>query len=131
MPDDFKVTNAIACEHLASGHAGKYILINTYAGDILVAEFPARVAMAFYVELEPKKFGKLPLNIQLTIDRKVIIHGVSEASFEKGNAAIIAIPDGILTFERKSIFKLSLWVEGSKPVTVLKKEIRLSDKPII
>lgn len=124
----FKVVNAIACEHLVQGQGNKYTIINTYSGDILVAEFPARIPLSFFIELKPSKIGKFPIHLKISVGRKVAVQGLAEALFEEGKMAIIAMPDGVMLFENPATLKVSIGAEGEKLVTVLRREVRLADQ---
>ena len=70
MSVPFSIENAILCEHLVPGLNNKQTLINLYAGNILVKEFPAQIPIAIYIELKPKIFGTIPLDLKLYVGRK-------------------------------------------------------------
>lgn len=126
MTSSFKIANAMACEHLVQGQGNKHTLINTYSGDILVAEFPARLPIAFYIELVPNIFGNISLSVQLSYGRKLAVEAKAVSVFEEGNVAVVAIPDGLMLFEKPGVLKVSIRADGEKSVLALKKEIRLA-----
>ena len=126
MKSPFSVGNAIACEHLVQGQRNKYTLINTYGGDILVKEFPAQIPLSFYIELVPNKYGIFTLTLKLTYRKKQVVMALSDAVFEQGKIALVAIPDGVMKFEKPGILRMTITAENCPPQIAMKKEIRLA-----
>ena len=126
MSVPFSIENAILCEHLVPGLNNKQTLINLYAGNILVKEFPAQIPIAIYIELKPKIFGTIPLDLKLYVGRKEAMAGVAEAKFEEGKLAVVAIPTGLILFEKTTTLKITLSSGKEKPVTVIQKQVLLN-----
>lgn len=131
MRPSFKINNAIACEHLIQGQGNKHTLINIYAGDILVENFPARINLSLYFEIDPHVFGIIPLSIKVSYGRKIAMEGKADGVFEEGKVAIIAIPNGLMLFEKPDTLKVSIYADGERPITAIKKGIRLAEPGII
>lgn len=126
MSAKFSVETAVLCEHLVPGLNNKHTLINMYPGNILVAEFPARIPISIYVELKPKVFGTFPLELKLYIGKKEAMTGGAEALFERGKTALVAIPTGLVLFEKPTTLKFTLACGDEKPTTVIQKRILLN-----
>lgn len=126
MKSPFSVGNAMACEHLVQGQRNKYTIINTYGGDILVKEFPAQIPLSFYIELIPHQYGIFPLTLKLMFRKKEVVVALSDAVFEQGKIALVAIPDGYMKFEQSGFLRMTIAAENCPPQLAMKKEIRLA-----
>ena len=126
MSTFFKIENAILCEHLVPGLNNKHTLINMYAGNIMVKEFPAQIPVAIYIELEPKKFGQIPLEVKLYLGRKEAMAGVAVAIFEKNKLSVVAIPTGFIGLDKDTTVKITVATNGERPVTVIQKKVFLN-----
>ncbi len=119
----FKLTNAIVCEYIVEGANNKHTLINTFAGDILVKEFPASIAVAFYIEILPTQNFNGELEISLMIGKKTAMNGVSKIELVAGRPAVMAVPMGLIKLPKAEKFRLTLGVKDFRPMKVVEKSV--------
>lgn len=123
MKNSFKVSNALACEHVIDGVNKKHTLINTYAGNILLAEFPAKIFLAFYVEFISNAAYETEAEISLHLGRKVAMRGALNIKFDGINPLVLAIPAGVLQVEKPTRMKLMITPSGGKAIKLIEKEL--------
>jgi hypothetical protein len=66
----FSIEAAVLCDEVRQEVNGKYILIGTYNGIVVVADFPAQLQVSWWIQIFPKETGKFDLDIQLIKDGK-------------------------------------------------------------
>lgn len=123
MKKSFKVSNAIACEHVIDSTNKKHTLINTYAGDILLSEFPAAIFLAFYIELMGSVAYETDVEISLYLDRKEVMKGPLNIKFDGINPLVIAIPSGVLQVETPAKMRLMITPSGGKAIKIIEKNL--------
>ena len=121
----FKIGNVVMCEYIVEGVSNKHTLINTYAGDILVKEIPAQIAIAFYMEFIPNVSRTEHLKMRILVGNKEAIGGTADVQFEAGRPAIMVIPMGMLRVEKPTSLKVFIQSGEEKPIKVLEKKISL------
>lgn len=126
MSAPFKLGNVIACEYIVEGANNKHTLINTYAGDILVQEFPAAIAVAFYIELLPTRDYNGDLEITLMVEKKAAMKGGAKLNFAVGTPSVMAIPMGLVTLPKAATFKLLIGLKGARPIKAVEKSVSLN-----
>ena len=122
----FKIGNAVMCEYIVEGVNNKHTLINTYAGDILVNEIPAQIAIAFYMEFIPSVSGTEHLKMRILVGSKEAVGGTAEVQFEAGRPAILVLPMGLLRVEKPTSLKVFIQSGEEKPIKVLERKIALN-----
>lgn len=124
-----KIGNVLACEYAALGSHGKHTLINLYAGDIVVREFPATFPLAFYIEIFPQADTPQRLNIIISQGRQKRAEVAAEFAFEPSKVGVIVLPQLPLTFSKNGEFRVVITGEGLIPTTVLKKKVSTGKIP--
>jgi hypothetical protein len=124
-----KILNAIACEYVASGAYGKHNLVNVYAGDILVEHFPARIPLAFYIELMPDRGLPKSIDIAVTENRKKRLELNVDVEFPEGHPGLLILPQMALAMNKDTEVRLVASGEGVRPTTL--KRIKISVGPIL
>jgi hypothetical protein len=119
MPGTFRNVNL--CEDVRNETGNKKSLMGVFSGDILVAEFPAQLRVAFYAEYVPQagttehklslilSLGKEPVTIEVVLNTP------------NGQVAIIVVPQGIATFKEPSDLTLSTMCQGETEVLLHKR----------
>lgn len=60
----FRVRNVIVCDDIRMESNGKQLLIGVYTIDILVASFPARMRLSFWIDVDQSEPGNIPFEIR-------------------------------------------------------------------
>jgi hypothetical protein len=121
-----KLGNAIVCEFIAQGINNKHSIINNYAGNIFVAEFPANVSLAFYIELFADFTATLKGSITVSLDKKKIASLDAEFEFKEGIPNIVVAPTASILIEKQSTLNLVVSIAGHKPIKAINKPIILN-----
>lgn len=66
----FSIEAAVLCDEVRQEVNGKHILIGVYNGTIVVPDFPATLAVSWWMQLFPKEIGIFHLDIQILKDGK-------------------------------------------------------------
>lgn len=126
MTIPFKLTNMIAAEYIVEGVNNKHTIINVYAGDILLNEFPASIPIAFYMEMKSIRDYSGTLSIKLMLGKKVAMEGKASVDLRAGNPTVMAIPTGLVALAAPTMMRLFVGIEGERPVKVVEKKFRLN-----
>jgi hypothetical protein len=123
--------SAIICEYVAQGSHGKHTLVNVYSGDILVAELPARVPFAFFIELEFEGGGgSAQLKIEvLTGGSKAKISADASMEIEPGKPAIIVLQQAGFQIDKATNIRVRASIDGGRMLTLAQKSISQGDIP--
>jgi hypothetical protein len=123
-----KLGNAIVCEFVAQGVNNKHSIINNYAGDIFVGEFPTRLPLAFYVELVADFTKTVEGSISVLLGRKKIAGLAAEFDFVEGIPNILVAPTASILIEKSCTLRLTVDIAGHKPIVAIRKQINLNPK---
>jgi hypothetical protein len=118
-----KAKLAIACEYVAMGANGKHTLVNVYSGDIIVREFPARIPISFFIELESGINADKTLTIEVFSNKKRVAKAVAEFELEKERVGLINLPQLPLSLDGPTVLKVLISGDGIKSTTLLRKTI--------
>lgn len=125
----FKTANAVACEYVALGSNNKHTLVNVYGGDIIVREFPARVPLAFYIEILPDRGMPSRAKLQVLQNKKLRAEIDAEFEFEPGKLAAIILPQLPYVISKDTTVRVVAECEGYSRTTLLKKTISVGEIP--
>jgi hypothetical protein len=94
-------------------------------GDILVAEFPATIKIAFFIEYEPgSDDGKnLSVAFRLLLDETEIAKGKFDQPTPKDIVSFV-LPTGFMAFEKEGIVRMRFAVNGRPEEEILSKSVR-------
>lgn len=126
MQPSIPFETALACEHVVPGIGSKATLIGIFSGNILLAEIPGALWMAFYLELPSAPSPQIEnLTLELRLDEeKVAAFEIGQVAASDGASAIL-IPEGRLKIERPTKMTLMAFASGYKDTVVLSKNISL------
>ena len=125
MKSPFKIVTTLTCEHIIEGSNKKHTLINTYAGNVLLNEFPAQLFLAFYIEFVCNKAQVVDAEIALFVGRKEAMRGAVQVAFDGVNPVILSIPAGVLKLEKPTTLKLVITPKGGKAMKIVEKRLML------
>ena len=128
VPKPIPFANAILCEHIVHGVAGKPTLIGVFSGDIMTAEFPAQIWAAIFAEVSTEAAGGGgTINLYICIDGKDAgTVGMTFPDDANTDFAVALIPSGLLTIEKECVLKVDIWAEGYDRTTIIEKRIFLA-----
>ena len=124
-----KAAVALACEYVANGSNGKQVLVNVYTGETLVRAFPARVPMAFYIEVIPDADMPRELKFEVFQNKQRIAELIAEFEYEAGKIVLIPIPQLPLDLKEETTMRVVASCEGFRSTTLLSKRILVGHVP--
>lgn len=128
MPKTLKFTNVILADTVVKGDRRKYVIVNTFAGDVIVKEFPVSLRFGLYAEFWPDREDDYDLTLEIKLDRKVYAKAVVHITETKlGNPAVIALPQFELGLEKEATLKLDVAADGYRKKQILSKKIFAGD----
>jgi len=124
-----KFGNVVLCEHVVLGENKKVTMINSYAGDILVAEFPANLLFGFYAEhIAESDYESRNMTIHFFVNRTEHAHlEIVMVGGKVGLPAIIAIPIFPMLIAGAATIEAFASAEGFARTQLLKKSVSLPD----
>jgi hypothetical protein len=122
-----KIGNAVLCEYVAQGEGGKSVLVNVYSGDVVLAELPAHVLLALYVECLPETLDQIDLRIEMFKDEAKFAEAKMTIKIDElGSPVVVVLRQFPVQFETPAVFSVRLSAPGYKSLTVLRKKFRLA-----
>lgn len=122
----FKVGNALMCDYVATGANNKHVLVHTYSGDVVVAEFPATLQFAFYVEIFPTKSGITNFNVEVLVGSEAVAGGMVVLDIQERavpHPAVIILPQTVAQFDGPTSIKVMGWEEDGEKALILQKDV--------
>lgn len=124
MSKSLKFGNCIVCEYIAKGEKNKHILINAFSGDIIVADFPALLRIALYVEFFPPIKEQIETIFEMQLNQEIIAKLVAKTSAtELGIPGVIEVPAMELSIGKDALFSVFAHCQGYKRTKVISKKI--------
>lgn len=118
-----KFGNAILCEHAIRGNSHKAILVNVYAGDILVNSFPATLTFGIYIETAVNPdVSTVQLEIAFGSDHRATMTADLNPS-EATRTGVIMLPLLTITVEKELLIKVTAKAEGYAKTTLIRKRL--------
>ena len=122
-----KIGNAVACEFIAPGANGKHTLANVFSGDILVREMPARISLAFYIEILPDQDIPKMIRLELVLGKKTLAVAEAEIELEPSKMGVVALPSIQVNVEEDTKLKVIATGDGFARTVVIEKAITKGD----
>lgn len=116
--------NVIVCEDVRDEVGNKKSLMGVFSGDVIAAEFPANLQIAFYLDyLQDTLSAGDKIRVELEVNGSTIMGAeiVLNASQEVSS---IIIPRAIIGFETEGTFVLNVSVNDGKRLEVLRKKVK-------
>lgn len=116
--------NCLLCEDIRQEKSNKYILIGVYSGDILIANLPASIPLAFYLDGNVTKPGSHKLHLKLS--------GPGEGSAtiqlgldtkKKNEPIVLPLPRLDVTMECEGVFTVEASDDGHTWTVIIKKQV--------
>jgi len=123
-PGRVRFGNAILCEYIRPEVNNKYSLLGVMAGDILVPEFPANIAIAFYIELIFSSLGKHAATLSIKYDNNTIgeLHAEMEIS-GLSSPTPLALPFVVVPVGRPGQLKISVHIDGQDYPKIIERSV--------
>ena len=120
--DSFRTV--VVCDDIRDEIGNKKSLMGVFSGDIIVAEFPAYIQIAIYLEVLVSEDDK-PTDIELSmkIDDSHIFGAKVTVSKQSSPWASIMLPKGVITFEKESSLSLTGKIITENEIELFRKKI--------
>jgi hypothetical protein len=117
--------NVILCDDIRDEIGNKKSLMGVLGGDILVAEFPATIQLAFFMQYlpSPEDGERLSIEFRLMQDDTEIVKGGISGVVTIGNENNFILPKAIILFEKETMFRMLVSVNGRAEEEILSKRI--------
>lgn len=121
--------NVVLCEYIALGSFAKHTLVNVYAGDILLKEYPGTLPLSFFIELLPDE--EMPQQITFEVKQGSSTKAELKAEFDHqpSRSALIVIPQLPYTFHEDTDLTVTATGKGLKSTVLIRKKISLGPIP--
>lgn len=95
------------------------------AGDIIVAEFPATINLAIYMQYfaAPDDAGKISFEFRLMQDDTEMVNGKMEADVSETKIVNLIFPRALATFDKEKTFKIFVKLNGAEEREILSRKI--------
>lgn len=118
--------NVIACEDVREEIGNKKSLMGVFSGNIVAAEIPAQVWIAFYIEKMPEQPGKAEeVVIQVKQNERTV--GTVTINFEAPEIATLVIPRAVMRIPEECTLILTASVNRGEPIQILSKSVSKGD----
>ena len=91
-----KLANVIICDGVRKEEGGKHLIIGVYPDDILVADFPATVALCAWVQFLPDQVGEIPIEIRVVQNKRELIRGTAKLVIINIDKSVTAVLSPLL-----------------------------------
>ena len=118
-----KFGNVMLCDYVAKGDSNKFVLVNTYSGDIVVQHFPAAIPFGLYCEYLPDKIGKIDIMLKIKIGSTIIAEAVVSIEVFDINPQVIVLSNFVSQFEDSNTIEILASSEEFKNTIVLSKKV--------
>lgn len=113
----------VLCEYASRTENNKHVLAGVYAGDIIVAELPARLRLALYVEILPTVAGNLSVDFTIHLGGKEFAKILTtSADVVPGRPGVILVPNIELGADKDVEMRIDAFYDDQE-TTILKKQI--------
>lgn len=119
------IRNVILCEDIRSEIGNKKSIMGIFSGDVIVAEFPARIQFAVYMEYIPEETSE-PHEIELDMmadDNRIAEIKVKVTKPAAGVTSLI-IPRAIVAFEKEASYSIFASISQGPRFEILRKKIQ-------
>lgn len=119
--------NAILCEDIRDETGNKKSLMGVLTGDVLVPSFPAPIQIAAFFQYRPDKddADELSIMIRFVDDKTEMAKAKTVVNARNKEAITIALPKGIATFDKETVFRVFASVnDGPEQEIITKKVIK-------
>lgn len=125
MPAPLKIASAIICDDIRVENTGKYLLIGVYVSNVLVRDFPSRLPLTFWTEVEPAKTGEFSAEMRVinVDDSSVLMNGQINFKFAKVATSAIAVPRISVEFQKPGSFEFQWKLDGTADWLAVKRFI--------
>lgn len=125
LSDGLSVELALACEDVREEKGNKLSLMGVFSGDIIVAEMPAQIRIAFYFAVRGASVRKWDLRTRLMVGEIEAGSTVTRIEYDlPDTVANVIIPLGFIGMEQPGDFAVRLSVgESGEDIEVIRKRV--------
>ena len=123
-----KFLPGVVCEDIRQEANGKFVLIGTYASEILVPQFPANLNLAFWLPTEAISVGKVKVEIRVVgANEAVLNRAQAEGDMRFLGRGAFPIPPATMQIQTASNVELQIKEEGAEWETVVRIPVKLNE----
>ena len=123
---EIAVGNALLCEYVAEGNNGKHVLVNVFAGSVVLGEVPMDMSFGLYVEvLDPVA----EFDVDVLVDGSSILKGRArvESWTSSDVHSVFVLPLARTTVAPPGTIDVYLTAAGYERTRALSKKLVLAD----
>lgn len=122
--------NVVACDDIRDEIGNKQSLMGVFGGDIIVAQLPAAINFALYLQYMPSdddEDGDVVVHIELWRDDISMAKAEIEMHIREHAPATILLPRALAAFEKECTFKVTVAIADGPQKIILQKKIMLGE----
>ena len=126
LSDTLSVDLAVVCEDVREEVGKKLSLMGVFSGDIIVAEMPATVRIAFYFAIHANKPGTYNMKVRFLLDDSAepVFQGDGTINVDPGNKiGNLVFPNGFMQFKEDTNLRVQLAAKEENWVEVISKRV--------
>jgi hypothetical protein len=108
LSSSVRVESVVFCDDVRKETTNKDILIGVYAGDIVVASFPAVISSAIWIEIAGDNIGPFELKLRLTLTDKPPVPITLQGTMNQAGGASTVLTGLQLRIEKESEIGLEI-----------------------
>ena len=125
---DGRFRSVVVCEDIRDELGNKKSLMGVIGGDIRVAELPAAVRFAVYMEYVPGPTTpgqRLKMEFWLMQGDSQLARGAFDVLIPKEKSINFVLPAGVVAFDKPSTLRLLVAIDGGSQQEVVNKKVEL------
>jgi hypothetical protein len=123
--DNLAINFTIYCEDVRPELNGKWSILGVFSAELLVAEFPANLKLAFYFEAQVAAGYKTKLHTRIRLDDTQVAIVSGDLKSDRSGITAIPIPAMILPFPKAGFISIDFSTDEINWTEVASKEMRL------
>ncbi len=129
MARSLKFGNVVLCEFVAKGENNKFVLVNTFSGDVIVTAFPATLNFGLFAERRPNEVGNQSVSLDFLLNGKPFAELRVDAEVKDLESPIcIVLPTFQFTVKEETLFEVFAKGVGFSRTKVLSKQIYTANR---
>jgi len=116
----FEVTTVVVCDEQRREDNGKMILIGVYNEKVFVPQFPAPLALSFWLQGIPSGPGQGMLYVRVSAGEAEFLNNSGPIAFNDKELSSISVPPVPCIFQQPSELKLELKSRQDEPWRTIK-----------
>lgn len=130
MAKKITIGNALLCEYVAQGSNNKHVLVNVFAGNVVVTAVPADIAFGLFIEAKrPRGDDAFTPEFEVLVGGKILFDVKMDGIGSVGTTITFIIQQFQVRVESPCEFEVYVKAVGYQRTLALKKEITIGPIP--